>query len=81
LTALEYVSGSQRALTPCKEEILTASEGRSRKAPAYMDPAPERTLTPSKIALRRPRDRVRLRASVDAENGVAVIVELELEQM
>lgn len=77
----EDVSGSQWALTPSSEDILTETEGRSRKMPAYMEPAPERTLTARRTSLRRPRVRVRLVASVDAENGVAVMVELELKMI
>lgn len=75
----EDIKGSQWALTPLREEILTVTVGRSRNRPAYMVPAPERTLTPRRTELRRPRERVRLRTSEEAANGVAVIVELELE--
>lgn len=75
----EDVSGLQCALMPSRVEMLTETEGRSMKMPAYMEPWPESTSTPRRTALRKPRESVRLVASVDAENGVAAIVELELE--
>jgi hypothetical protein len=75
----EDVSGSQWALTPLREEILTETVGRSRNMPAYMVPRPERTLTPRRTSLRRPRERVRLGTSEEAANGVGVMVALELE--
>lgn len=78
-SVFDDVSGSQCTLTPSRVEMLTETEGRSMKMPAYMEPWPESTSTPRRTALRRPRESVRLVASVDAENGVATIVELELE--
>jgi hypothetical protein len=77
----EDVKGSQWALTPPREDILTETAGRSRNMPVYMVPEPERMLTPRRTELRRPSERVRLRTSDEAANGVAVMVELELEEL
>jgi hypothetical protein len=78
-SAFDDVSRSQCVLTPSRVEMLTETEGRSVEMPAYMEPQPESTSMPGRTALRRPRESVRLVASMDAENGVAAIVELELE--
>jgi hypothetical protein len=56
LVEFEDVKGSQWALTPPREEILTETAGRSRNMPVYMVPEPERMLTPRRTELRRPRE-------------------------
>jgi hypothetical protein len=78
LTELEEVRGSQSALTSLRGDIETERVGRLRKMPASMAPEPEKTLTPRRTSVTRPRERVTVTPSENAAKGRAAIVELEL---
>jgi len=76
---LENVSGSHWALMPLRAEMFTERAGRSRNTPAVISPSPDRMLTPRRTWASRPRFRIREMPSEEAENGVAAMVDCELE--
>jgi hypothetical protein len=72
---LEEFRFSQLALTLLSSEMETESVGRSRNMPACMSPSPERIFMPRRTSARRPRERVMVMPSKEAEKGMAVMVD------